>query len=275
MDKNKILNSDYLDILFDGKNKTYGGYELRKKYTQRALLSAGIVIALLLLAFGASAIKPKEEVVMEPPPIIEDVELKPPPPIEEDAPPPPEVSAPPPPTKATFVFDVPKIEKNENVREEEKVEDPNKEDNKDKAQSNVALEGSDDPRALDPGLNPGPSGEGTQIVQGGNDDGNTIHTKVEKKASPTFNINDFVKKNTIYPEMAKANEIEGRVMVTFVVEKDGSVSNVKVEGKDPGGGLGAEAIRVVKKFPRWNAALVGGKEVRSYFRYPINFTLTR
>jgi len=275
MDKNKILNSDYLDILFEGKNKKYGGYELRKKYTVRALLSVGIVVFILLIAFAATAIKPKEEVEFEEPPIVEDVVLKEPPPIEPDAPPPPQVSAPPPPTKATFVFDVPKIEKNENVREEEKVDDPNKEENEDKVQSNEAREGSDDPRALDPGLNPGPSGDGTQIVGGGNNDDNTIHTKVEQKASPTFNINEFVKKNVIYPEMAKANEIEGRVVVTFVVEKDGAISNVKVEGKDPGGGLAAEAIRVVKKFPKWNPALQGGSKVRSYFRYPINFTLTR
>jgi len=111
MDKNKILNSDYLDILFEGKNKKYGGYELRKKYTVRALLSVGIVVFILLIAFAATAIKPKEEVEFEEPPIVEDVVLKEPPPIEPDAPPPPQVSAPPPPTKATFVFDVPKIEK--------------------------------------------------------------------------------------------------------------------------------------------------------------------
>jgi protein TonB len=275
MDLKKILNSDYLDILFDGKNKNYGSYELRKKYQKRASLAALIVVGSLAVGLGATLIKPKEEYVPPPPPPpIEDVVLTDPPPIEEDAPPPPELpAAPAPPARATVIFDVPKIAKNEEVRETERIEDPNKEENKDKDIGFENKEGDNSAKDFSNPFDGVPGGTGTAVAGEGTDFGNEIQTTVDVKAKPPAGWQTTIQKNLRYPEMAKAEEIQGRVMVSFVVEKDGSISSVKVEGKDPGGGLGSEAVRVVKTLPAFTPAMKSGKPVRAYFKLPISFSL--
>lgn len=82
----------------------------------------------------------------------------------------------------------------------------------------------------------------------------------------------FIQSNIKYPQLAKENNITGRVFVTFVVEKDGSVSNVKA-ARDIGGGCGAEAVRVVKSMPKWTPGKQRGKAVRAAYTLPVNFTL--
>ena len=82
----------------------------------------------------------------------------------------------------------------------------------------------------------------------------------------------WLSNNLRYPEVAQANTIQGRVVVKFTVEKDGSISNpTVVRGVDKD--LDREAIRVVKKMPRWNAGKNNGVAVRSYFNLPVNFKL--
>ncbi len=82
----------------------------------------------------------------------------------------------------------------------------------------------------------------------------------------------WLNNNLRYPEVAQANNIQGRVVVKFTVEKDGSISNpTVVRGVDKD--LDREAIRVVKKMPRWNAGKNNGVAVRSYFNLPVNFKL--
>lgn len=82
----------------------------------------------------------------------------------------------------------------------------------------------------------------------------------------------YIQSNIKYPQLAKENNITGRVFVTFVVEKDGSVSNVKA-ARDIGGGCGAEAVRVVKSMPKWKPGKQRGKAVRAAYTLPVNFTL--
>ena len=82
----------------------------------------------------------------------------------------------------------------------------------------------------------------------------------------------YMDDNTQYPQEAKDNHISGKVFVTFVVEEDGSVSNVKVL-RDIGGGCGREAARVVRSMPKWHPAKKNGEPVRAVFTLPINFTL--
>ena len=83
---------------------------------------------------------------------------------------------------------------------------------------------------------------------------------------------DFVGKNVKYPEEAKEKEISGRVFVSFVIEKDGSVSNVKVL-RGIGGGCDEEAVRVIKGMPKWKPGIQKGKPVRVSYMMPINFKL--
>lgn len=82
----------------------------------------------------------------------------------------------------------------------------------------------------------------------------------------------FLKNNLRYPEMAAQNNIQGRVTVQFVVEKDGSISNVKVvRGKDPD--LDKEAVRVVKSMPKFIPGRMNGQSVRVFYTLPVNFKL--
>ena len=84
---------------------------------------------------------------------------------------------------------------------------------------------------------------------------------------------DFLKKNIVYPKEAQEKEIQGRVIISFVIEKDGSVTNVTViRGIEPM--LDAEAVRVVKLMPRWKAGERNGKTVRVEYTIPINFKLS-
>ena len=85
-------------------------------------------------------------------------------------------------------------------------------------------------------------------------------------------LSKYLSENIKYPQLAKENNIEGRVFVSFVVEKDGRVGNIKIL-RDIGGGCGAEAVRVVKSMPRWKPGKQRGKPVRSQFNLPVNFSL--
>ena len=85
-------------------------------------------------------------------------------------------------------------------------------------------------------------------------------------------VSKLIERNLVDPQLAKDNKIEGKVYVTFVVEKDGSISGVKVL-RDIGYGCGAEAIRVVMKMPKWNPGKHRGKPVRVQYNLPIVFKL--
>ncbi|MBR1767072.1 MAG: energy transducer TonB [Bacteroidales bacterium] len=82
----------------------------------------------------------------------------------------------------------------------------------------------------------------------------------------------YLAQNIKYPDLARQNGITGKVYVTFVVERDGSIANPKVL-RDIGGGCGAEAIRVVKSMPKWTPGKQRGKAVRVQFNLPVSFNL--
>ncbi len=82
----------------------------------------------------------------------------------------------------------------------------------------------------------------------------------------------YLRENIKYPSLARDNNITGKVYVTFVVERDGSIANPRVL-KDIGGGCGQEAIRVVKTMPKWTPGKQRGKAVRVQFNLPVSFNL--
>ena len=82
----------------------------------------------------------------------------------------------------------------------------------------------------------------------------------------------YLAENIKYPQMAKESGIQGRVFVTFVVERDGSVTDVRVL-RGIGGGCDEEAIRVVKAMPKWTPGKQRGKSVRVQYNLPVKFTL--
>ncbi|MBQ5533597.1 MAG: energy transducer TonB, partial [Bacteroidales bacterium] len=82
----------------------------------------------------------------------------------------------------------------------------------------------------------------------------------------------FLSDNLVYPKAAREKGIQGKVIVEFVVEKNGKISNVKaVKSVSPE--LDAEAIRVVSKMPKWKPGVQRGEKVRSRWRLPIHFQL--
>jgi protein TonB len=102
-----------------------------------------------------------------------------------------------------------------------------------------------------------------------------IFTVVE--SMPTYPGGDaarmkFLQENIKYPQMARESGIQGTVYVTFVVEPDGSVSDVRVL-RGIGGGCDEEAVRVIKAMPKWIPGKQRGKPVRVQFNMPIKFTL--
>ena len=83
---------------------------------------------------------------------------------------------------------------------------------------------------------------------------------------------DFMAKNIKYPEVAEDNGIQGRVLVTFIVKKDGSLSDVRVaKSVDPS--LDKEAVRVVKSMPKWIPGIEKGQYVNVKFTLPVTFRL--
>ena len=118
---------------------------------------------------------------------------------------------------------------------------------------------------------------GTSAMAQSDDVDDAVFVVVEK--SPEFpggndSLYAFIGRNIKYPEMAKKNKIEGRVFVTFVVEKDGQVSSAKIL-RDIGGGCGEEAIRMVNIMPKWKPGTQRGNPVRVQFNLPIMFQLQK
>lgn len=102
-----------------------------------------------------------------------------------------------------------------------------------------------------------------------------IFTVVEKQPSFPGGEEEMFKylySNIKYPQAAKENSITGRVFLTFVVEKDGSIANARIL-RDIGGGCGQEALRVVKSMPRWSPGEQRGRPVRVQFNLPVSFEL--
>jgi len=83
----------------------------------------------------------------------------------------------------------------------------------------------------------------------------------------------FLGKHMEYPRKARENGITGSVYVTFIVEKDGSISNISIK-RDIGAGCGAEVVRVIKMMPRWKPGRQKGNPVRCQFTLPVKFNLS-
>ncbi len=85
---------------------------------------------------------------------------------------------------------------------------------------------------------------------------------------------DYIYDNLQYPTEAKAQKIEGVVVISFVVEKDGTLTHIKT-ARDIGGGCGEEGLRLVKSMPNWTPGLQRGKPVRVSFNLPVRFELEK
>ncbi|GAB3910217.1 energy transducer TonB [Mucilaginibacter boryungensis] len=104
-----------------------------------------------------------------------------------------------------------------------------------------------------------------------------VYTAVEQQASFPGGLQEFgnyLAQSIRYPDDARKNNIQGKVFLTFVVEKDGSLTNIKVL-RGIGGGCDEEAVRVMEASPKWQPGMQGEQAVRSQFTVPISFSLTK
>jgi protein TonB len=264
MDINKILRSDYLDILFEGRNKTYGGYELRRNYPKRVRNAAIILMALSALLVAVQVLAGLKHKSEKPVISMKEVTLAEPPPIDKTKPPPPPPPpAPPPPVKPTVKFTPPVIKKDEEVKEEEKPTPPPDE------KVAVGLENAKgDPNGIDPGLIDKP---GNGVVE--QPAAPAPVRFVEQMPEFSGDLPSWLHDHLRYPDDAREANVEGRVGIEFIVSEDGSISNVKVVRSAGSASLDAEAVRVVKSMPRWKPGKQQGRAVPVIFTLPITFKL--
>lgn len=265
-----LLKRDWLDVVFANKNKNYGAYELRQRSdsnTTKALLIASSIFILAFLSPKIMSLFEEEAPVEE---IVKQVEVivQPPPPVNPETPPPPPVE-PPPPKQDQIKFPPPIVKPDELVKEEEpvQIEDLKKAD---PGQKTIA----GDPDAdivIATAAGDGP--KQAAVVED-----TKVYDFVSLEKQPEFpggmsKFYEYLKKAVRYPPMAQENNIQGKVFLSFVVEKNGELTDIKVDRK-LGGGTDEEAVRVLKASPRWIPGIQNGKSVRVKFNIPISFTLS-
>lgn len=269
MSKIDLYKTQWLDVVFAGRNKAYGAYELRKfnsKTTSRAMIIGSllfiIMVSLPLIIRYVSGIMPEEEKEK-----VTEVVLQPPPPIKEEEmpPPPPE---PPKPKVDQVKFPPPVVVPAEQVRDEEpptveelKVADPGQK----------TIEGDPDAEIrIDEPVGEAPK-EAAVIEDNSIRDFASVEVLPEF-AGGTAGWSKFLQKNLKYPPIARENNITGRVIVSFVVEKNGQLTDIKVL-RGIGGGCDEEAVRVLKSAPAWKPGVQNGRPVRVAYTMPIFFQL--
>ncbi len=252
-----LLKNQWLEIVFEGRNKIYGAYELRKtngKTTLRSLIIGGVIFIFLVSIPVLANLIPdgNDDAVLDQK--LTTVKLPPKEKPKENLPPPP----PPPPKVDQVKFVKPVVAKAEEVTEEP----PKVEEIKDKKIGAETIKGDPDAELTVEPVGNGPS----QVVE----EDNNIYNTAGIEVKPDFpggleKFYKFVGKNFQVPE---EEGLKGKVFVTFVVEKDGSLTDIKVI-RDIGYGTGKEAMRVLRSCPKWNPGEQNGKKVRVLYSLPI------
>lgn len=276
MSKIDLISSDWVDLVFEGRNKAYGAYRLRKSTTKRNILAMVAVVLLLIVAFIILTVKnfvdeqrakvamtqvaeltnykqpekkaevKQKKVEVEPERVVERV-------------------------KSSIKFTAPVIKKDEEVKPDEELKTQDELMSTKTAIGSFDVKGNDDAngeilKAKDVIAEPEPPKH---------EEENKVFDIVEQQ--PLFPggpaaLMKYLSENTKYPVVAQENGVQGRVTVQFVVEKDGSISDVHVlRGVDPS--LDKEAVRVVKSMPRWTPGKQNGITVRVNYRVPVLFRL--
>ncbi len=273
MDANKILQADILDIVFEGRNKVYGAYELRRSYRKRLALAISIMLLLCLLMFAVALLangkkKVQSSIIVEP---INLENIK-----EKKDEPPPQVQ---PPKK----IEIPKIAMTKlttitPVKDEDVKEPPPDQDKL--ADTKIGLinqDGIKDPNIVAPPVEV----KGTGVVdapkvKAEDYDGEFKTVQIEAKFPGGIEAwRKYLERNLnrdLPVENGAPTPAEYKVYVSFLVDKEGNISEVKAEN-NPGYGTAEEAVRVIKKGPKWIAAEQNGRNVIYRQRQTIIFKL--
>lgn len=266
---------DMLDIIFADRNKAYGAYQLRRSYPQYVGRALGLGLALIILFFAFPYIMSKVSgVLQDDSPIEVTAELGPPPDIDPNnppPPPPPPPPTPPPPTRSTVQFVPPIVKKDEEVADKE----PPTVEEVIETKADVGAETKQGNDEAPPAIDENPSE--LAVVEAPRQVEEKTYEMFDIQKPPSFPGGDgellkYLAQNIKYPPLARENNIQGSVVLTFVVGKKGDVSDVQIV-KDIGGGCGKEAVRVVQSMPKWSAGEANGNPVKVRFTLPVRFKL--
>ncbi len=276
MSKIDLISNEWTDLVFEGRNQAYGAYKLRKGTAKRnvwALIIVGLAAALLYLGLQLqkmaeankkventqavelaklntekkeAKVEKKEIIKQEPEKVVEQV-------------------------KSSVKFTAPVIKKDSEVKEEDEIK-LDEVQKSDKAVGAFTVEGNDEVggavlKAKEDIAAPEPPKHVVEETK--------IFTVVEQM--PMYPGGDgalmgYLRDNIHYPTVAAENGVQGRVVVGFVVERDGSITDVKIlRGVDPS--LDREAMRVVKSMPKWTPGKQNGSAVRVKYQVPVSFRL--
>ena len=255
------VSPERTEIVFANRFKEYGAYVIRKSYEKTA--GNALIISIVFFSLCVSApviynlISGMNNNVSNKPVEVE-VTLTEPPPLDENEPPPPP-PPPPPPTIETVKFTPPVVV--DRPLEEEQPPPQEK-----LSETTVGVVTQDGEAG---GTEPLPEA----VVEDPN--ANQVFAHVEEMPLFPGGEEAFVKYlySVPYPPMARENGISGRVFVYFVIEKDGTVSDVKLQRGVGAGGLDEAAVNWIKKMPKWSPGKQNGRPARVQYTVPFNFTL--
>ncbi|MBB5637313.1 protein TonB [Pedobacter cryoconitis] len=265
-----LFGNEWLDVVFDQKNKSYGAYALRRQSssdTVKALFIAGSLFILLFLSPGIISLirgntTTEDSYERETP-----VAMQPPPAVNPKTPPP--VSVEPPKAKENSLKFPPPIVVDKVVNEDPpqikqlEAANPGQKTIIGEPEGQIVITGA--------------TGEGIKQAAAA-EDNHVYEPYVPLEVQPMFpggmdKFYTYLSKAIKYPGMAQENKVQGKVFLSFIVEKNGALTDIKVERK-LGSGTDEEAIRVLKASPHWLPGIQNGKPVRVKYNIPISFALS-
>ena len=276
MAKIDLISSDWTEMVFEGRNKEYGAYRLRKNAGKRNLYSLiTIFIAALAIWGGISLVKfvesrtksvaqtsvaeisalnqPKKKAEVKQ---QKKVKLEQPEKVVERV-------------KSSVKFTAPVIKKDDEVKPEDELKTQDELMNTKTAIGALDVKGNDDAngevlKIKEAVAQPEPKPEVEKVFD-------VVEQMPSFPGGPSA-LMEWLSNNVKYPVVAQENGVQGRVVVSFVVERDGSITDVKVvRGVDPS--LDREASRVVRAMPRWIPGKQNGSAVRVKYNVPVAFRL--
>ncbi|MFY7840197.1 MAG: energy transducer TonB [Lacibacter sp.] len=270
MEVNKILNADFLDILFDGRNKDYGAYELRKNYQRRLttalLITAGVALLIFISVIVSRSVGKSDKTKVKTTDVtLSEIKQEEPQKIEPPPPPPPKQE---PPKIEITKFTPPKIVEDEKFDEKQEVKEQEEITNVGK----IDQEGIKDPEVV----NPPKVEEETKVVEAPKEDENQVFTKVEVEAQfpgGEGKWNQYVQREVEknIDDLVDDGQA-GTCEVQFIVDKEGNVSNVEALSMK-GSKLAEVAVNAIKRGPKWIPAIQNGRQVKAWRRQKITFRL--
>ncbi len=275
MAKIDLTSREWCDLVFEGRNKAYGAFELRQSSPKRHNIAMVIIIVVAVIAFSVPALirfvtpEKVEEAMTEVTTLskLPEAEVK----KNEDLKPLAPETPPPPPLKSSIKFTAPVIKKDEEVNEEDEIKSQDELAKNDKVAISIAdVKGNDE-------INGADIADFKEVVrpEAPKEEKEVPYQAVEQM--PQFPGGDaelmkYIQDHLKYPVIAAENGIQGRVIVRFVVSKTGEIQDVTVlRGVDSS--LDKEAVRVIKSMPKWIPGKQNGNNVAVYFTVPVMFKL--